>query len=87
MTGDFFQQLHEKHERLKKRIHSFRIPLSPRGQAIMKVVYFSIPVIGGYFIMEVSERRHASLIEFIIIHHFLSMIECKVTINQKLGKL
>lgn len=51
--GDFFQDLHEKHERLKKRIHSFRIPLSPRGQAVMKVVYFSIPVIGGYFIMEV----------------------------------
>ncbi len=55
MSGGFFSDLSEKHERLKKRIHSFRIPLSPNGQRIMKVVYFCIPVIAGYFIMEVSD--------------------------------
>lgn len=44
--------LHESHEKLKKRIHSFRIPLSLRGQMIMSVVYFITPVIGGYYIMQ-----------------------------------
>lgn len=43
----------EKHESLKKRIHNFRIPLSPAGQRIMSVIYFSIPVIAGYYIMQV----------------------------------
>lgn len=48
-----FQDLRDRHEKLKKRIHAFRIPLSPRGQLAMKCVYFSIPLIAGYFIMDV----------------------------------
>lgn len=51
---DFLQDLHERHERLKKRIHSFRIPLSPTGQKIMGFVYFCIPVVCGYYLMEVN---------------------------------
>lgn len=50
----FFEDFSAKHEQLKKRIHSFRIPLSPTGQRIMKVVYFSIPLISGYYIMKVG---------------------------------
>ncbi len=49
----FFSDLSERHEALKKRIHAFRIPLSPRNRRIMEVVYFSIPLIAGYFIMQV----------------------------------
>ena len=28
---EFIRNLSDKHEKLKKRIHSFRIPLSPTG--------------------------------------------------------
>lgn len=49
----FWQNLHENHEHLKRKIHGFRIPLSSNGQRVMKVIYFSIPIVVGYFIMEV----------------------------------
>ena len=49
---DFLRQLGERHERLKERVHAFRIPLSPAGQRFMGFVYFTIPVIGGYFLMQ-----------------------------------
>jgi hypothetical protein len=51
---EFFRELGRKHEALKKRIHAFRIPLSPTGQRIMGFVYFSIPIIGGYYLMQVG---------------------------------
>lgn len=44
--------LSERHEIFVKRVHAFRIPLSPRGQRFMGLVYFSIPVVAGYFIMQ-----------------------------------
>lgn len=47
-----FDDLSERHERLKKRIHKFKIPLSPRGQVAMKLVYFTIPVVGGLYLMQ-----------------------------------
>lgn len=47
-----FSNLAEKHERLKKRIHNFRIPLSKNGQRVMFVVYFSIPIVVGYQVMQ-----------------------------------
>lgn len=50
----FLKDLNRRHEELKKRVHSFRIPLSPRGQKIMGFVYFCIPVISGYYIMQVT---------------------------------
>jgi len=46
---------------LRQRIHSFRIPLSVSGQRFMGFVYFMIPVVFGYFILDwnlrVSERK------------------------------
>jgi hypothetical protein len=45
------RQLLESHEALKKRIHAFRIPLSPRGQMMAKCVYFVVPLVGGLQIM------------------------------------
>jgi hypothetical protein len=50
----FLRDLSAQHELLKERIHNFRIPLSPRGQRIMGFVYFCIPVIGGYWIMQAA---------------------------------
>ena len=50
----FLRELSARHEALKERIHAFRIPLSPRGQRIMGFVYFCIPVIGGYYIMQAA---------------------------------
>ncbi len=55
------ENIRRRHEELKHRVHNFRIPLAPRGQKLMAVVYFTIPVIVGYFIMQftssVSEQR------------------------------
>mmetsp|Transcript_33949 Transcript_33949/g.34591 ORF Transcript_33949/g.34591 Transcript_33949/m.34591 type:complete len:94 (-) Transcript_33949:199-480(-) len=59
MIVDFLKDLAARHERLKKRIHSFRIPLSPTGQKIMGFVYFSIPVISGYWVMNYTNELAA----------------------------
>ena len=45
------------HERLKHRIHNFRLPLNTRGQQIMGVIYFSVPVLGGYAIMQWAAKK------------------------------
>ena len=45
------------HQRLKERIHNFRMPLSRRGQIAMNIVYFAIPVIGGHYLMEWAQGR------------------------------
>lgn len=41
----------DRHRRFVKRVHAFRIPLSPPAKAVAQVVYFSIPLVAGYFIM------------------------------------
>lgn len=41
------------HERLKKRIHSFRLPIHTRlGRFAVGCVYFSVPCIVGYFALQ-----------------------------------
>jgi hypothetical protein len=55
------KDLREKHENLKKRIHAFRLPLSPTGQKVMGFVYFTIPVIVGYYIMQVVYGLYDSI--------------------------
>jgi hypothetical protein len=45
-------------------VHNFRIPLSPAGRRVAQVVYFSIPVIGGYFIMDWATSKAREEIEF-----------------------
>ena len=50
----FLRDISARHERLKERIHAFRLPLSPTGQKIMGLVYFCIPIIGGYYIMQAA---------------------------------
>lgn len=53
----FFDDLSSQHQRLKERIHGFRMPLSRKGRIAMNVVYFSIPVIGGHYIMQWAHGR------------------------------
>ena len=48
---EFLSKFSENHDKLKKRIHAFRIPLSPTGRRIMGFVYFAIPMLVGYQIM------------------------------------
>eukprot|EP01041_Mallomonas_annulata_P006497 gene6497-13113_t len=60
MVLEFLKRVSEGHEKLKKRIHSFRLPLSPRGQKFMGFVYFSIPCIIGYFVMEWTNQLAAN---------------------------
>ena len=49
---DMMRDLSRRHEELKYRIHNFRMPLSPAGQRFMAFVYFCVPIVGGYFIMD-----------------------------------
>jgi len=53
----FFGDLGERHERLKERIHNFRIPLSRRGQLVMGCVYCGAPLLAGFFIYRWSRRK------------------------------
>ena len=66
MVFGFFKSFSERHEALKERIHNFRMPLSPMGVRIMKVVYFAIPIVGGWYIMQAansySDRNTAPLL-------------------------
>lgn len=50
----FFADLSDKHERLKKRIHNFRMPLGPFGRFVMSIIYFTVPILGGYYFLPVS---------------------------------
>mmetsp|Transcript_31272 Transcript_31272/g.67039 ORF Transcript_31272/g.67039 Transcript_31272/m.67039 type:complete len:148 (+) Transcript_31272:42-485(+) len=45
--------LHEKHEKLKHTVHTaWRYPLPKWGQYAMGCVYFTIPVVGGWYVMQ-----------------------------------
>lgn len=46
------RKLNAKHEALKKKIHAFRLPLPKWGVTVMKFVYFSIPLVFGYYCMQ-----------------------------------
>jgi hypothetical protein len=66
MVFRFFKSFSKRHEALKERIHNFRMPLTPMGVRIMKVVYFTIPIVGGWYIMQAangySDRNTAPLL-------------------------
>ena len=46
------EDIMKRHQELKERIHAFRIPLSPNGRRFMGFVYFTIPIISGYYLMQ-----------------------------------
>ena len=46
---------------LKQRIHNFKIPLSPRGLRIARIVYFTAPLVIGVIVMQAAmgyEEHH-----------------------------
>lgn len=53
----FMDDFSAGHQRLKERIHNFRMPLSRPGRIAMNVVYFSVPVIGGHYLMKWAQGR------------------------------
>jgi hypothetical protein len=59
----FFRNLTIRHDRLKTYIHEgWRYPLPPWGRAVMGVFYFSIPVVGGYYVMQWAiSKSHKSI--------------------------
>mmetsp|Transcript_15101 Transcript_15101/g.32891 ORF Transcript_15101/g.32891 Transcript_15101/m.32891 type:complete len:149 (+) Transcript_15101:51-497(+) len=47
------RNFHQKHERVKHTVHTaWRYPLPPWGRFVMGCIYFSIPVVGGYAVMQ-----------------------------------
>ena len=42
-----------------KPIHGMRIPLGPRGRNVMGGVYFSLPLVAGYFLYQWTEKQAA----------------------------
>jgi hypothetical protein len=60
---EYIRKLHERHERLKHYVHNrFRYPLPPWGQKVMACVYFSIPVLGGYYLTQWAiSKSHKSI--------------------------
>jgi hypothetical protein len=60
---EFLRKFQERHERLKNYVHNgFRYPLPPWGRNVMGFVYFCIPVVGGYYVMQWAiGRSHRSI--------------------------
>ena len=60
---DAYMAFHERHERLKNYVHNgFRYPLPKWGRAVMGFVYFSMPIIGGYHVMQWAiSKSHESI--------------------------
>ena len=46
------REIGRRHEALKKRIHNFRMPLSPRQRIVVGCFYFFTPIVGGYYVMQ-----------------------------------
>jgi hypothetical protein len=61
-----FQALHtfhRNHEKLKHTVHEkFRYPLPPWGRFLMGCFYFSVPVVGGWYVMQWAiSKSHESI--------------------------
>ena len=67
---EFFRRLGERHEQIKKKIHGTRIPLSKNGQRVMGFVYFTAPIIGGYYVMKWAQRRADANFQLDVHHIF-----------------
>jgi len=44
------------HERLKKRIHAFRVPLGWKGRAFMATIYFCLPAMTGSYVVYTVQK-------------------------------
>jgi len=63
----FLTKIHEfnqAHNRLKHTVHTtWRYPLPPWGRAVMACVYFSIPVVAGYYVSTYAAGKSEATIE------------------------
>ena len=61
--SDYIHRFNEAHERLKHRVHNgWRYPLPPWGRVIMGGAYFTIPIVGGWYIMQWAiSKAHNSI--------------------------
>ena len=59
----WFTRLHQSHERLKRSVHEgMRYPLPTWGRRFMGFVYFTIPIVGGYYVMQWAiSKAHDSI--------------------------
>mmetsp|Transcript_37495 Transcript_37495/g.90443 ORF Transcript_37495/g.90443 Transcript_37495/m.90443 type:complete len:144 (-) Transcript_37495:121-552(-) len=47
------QTFHEKHEKIKHTVHNtWRYPLPKWGRYAMGCIYFTVPVVGGWYVMQ-----------------------------------
>lgn len=51
------EEMLERHRVFVKKVHSFRYPLGPRGKMIASCIYFSFPIVGGWFLMQSIKER------------------------------
>jgi len=60
---EWIQRFHQRHEALKNYVHTaFRYPLPPWGRHLMGFLYFTVPVIGGYNVMQWAiSKSHDSI--------------------------
>ena len=81
------RNLFKKHKELKKRIHNFRIPLSSTGQKIVGVVYFTVPLIGGYYLFQYtnvkSEQKWGKIIKRL--EHEQKHLRLHDSVNQRMA--
>lgn len=50
---DAYRTFQHHHERVKRYVHTaWRVPLPKWGQNVMGCIYFSIPVVGGWHVMQ-----------------------------------
>jgi len=55
---DGIHTFQQKHQRLKKYIHTaWRVPLPRWGQIGMGFVYFTVPIVAGYGVMKWAEEK------------------------------
>ena len=54
---DFLKDIGERHERLKKQIHNFRMPLSKPFYRLAMMFYIITPVIVGSYVMEYTNKQ------------------------------
>mmetsp|Transcript_9216 Transcript_9216/g.11620 ORF Transcript_9216/g.11620 Transcript_9216/m.11620 type:complete len:145 (+) Transcript_9216:68-502(+) len=60
---DAARGFNERHERLKNYVHTaWRVPLPRWGQVLMGCFYFSVPVVGGWHVMQWAiSKAHDSI--------------------------
>lgn len=60
---DAARSFNKRHERLKNYVHTaWKVPLPKWGQFVMATLYFSIPVVGGWHVMQWAiSKSHKSI--------------------------